>query len=84
MGVRISGEEERVRDCELKFGVVGAVFMGLLFLDECCEEEEVGGIVIIIGDVAGRAGLFFLIIMLGGVKWAGRIVSTSGIRMFSS
>lgn len=63
--------------------------MGLLFLDECCEEEEVGGIVIILGEIMGDVaglciGLFFLIIMLGGVKCAGRIVSTSGMRMLSS
>jgi hypothetical protein len=70
-------------------GVVGADLIGLLFFDECCEEEEVGGIVIILGDIIGDVaglciGLCFLIIMFGGVKCAGRIVSTSGIRMLSS
>lgn len=53
----------------------GADFIGLLFLEECCEEDDVGGIVIIIGEVAGRftrrlllcIGLF-LIMIFGGVK----------------
>ena len=56
-------------------GVDGADFIGLLFLEECCEEDDVGGIVIIIGEVAGRftrrllpcIGLF-LIMIFGGVK----------------
>lgn len=58
MGAR-SGDIEIdfLRDGEWQFGVVGADLTGLLFFDEC-DDDEVGGIVTMrgesIGDVAGR------------------------------
>lgn len=45
------------RDGECRHGVVGADLVGLLFFDEC-DDDDVGGIMTMrgenIGDVAGR------------------------------